>query len=438
MAELFDLGVVESAEAIRSGTLSSVEHVEASLARIADTDGSLEAWATVDAVAARAEARDRDDALRSRREIGPLHGVPIGNQGHHRRRRHADDARVGGAAFAHTHPTAGREALVARLAGCGCSHRRQDRRDPVRGFKDPAPTAQPVVGRRHTPGGSSGGGVAAVAARQGARRDRDADDRVDLCGRPLSVGSSASRATTGTCHSDGVLPARLVARPRRRACAFRRGRRRRRVGDDGRSVVGPHLVACPTGRGAESWRSRSRVSRATFRTWLTGSWLRGPSSRSYHCRPRSRRSSTRVERPSWAEAAAQHRSLFEAHRDEYGPEIAGLVTAGLALRVRRSGAGSASPGGVPGRGRAVACPVRRAAVAGRTRTRATTRRRHRRPGAVCAVELRGGTGDLDPDRARRRRAAVCDAAGGERNGLERLLGSAAWCEGVVAFDARPP
>jgi Asp-tRNA(Asn)/Glu-tRNA(Gln) amidotransferase A subunit family amidase len=57
MTDLFDLGVSEAADAIRSGATSSEELVTAFLAQIAATDGELAAWATVDADGARAEAR---------------------------------------------------------------------------------------------------------------------------------------------------------------------------------------------------------------------------------------------------------------------------------------------------------------------------------------------------------------------------------------------
>ncbi|MEE9280346.1 MAG: amidase [Myxococcota bacterium] len=63
------------ARAIREGELSSRDHVEATLARIERLDGPLNAVVTLDAGRARREA-DAADAARSRGEpLGPLHGV---------------------------------------------------------------------------------------------------------------------------------------------------------------------------------------------------------------------------------------------------------------------------------------------------------------------------------------------------------------------------
>ena len=69
-----ELGLVEVAEAIRSGSLRPSELVDACLRRIAGREATVGAWAYVDADAARAAALERDrEAPR-----GPLHGIPLG------------------------------------------------------------------------------------------------------------------------------------------------------------------------------------------------------------------------------------------------------------------------------------------------------------------------------------------------------------------------
>ena len=74
---IVEMRAVEAAERIRSGRLTSVELVGACLARIADTDDILGAWARVDRDAALGEAR-RMDSLRQRGlPLGGLHGVPV-------------------------------------------------------------------------------------------------------------------------------------------------------------------------------------------------------------------------------------------------------------------------------------------------------------------------------------------------------------------------
>jgi aspartyl-tRNA(Asn)/glutamyl-tRNA(Gln) amidotransferase subunit A len=158
---LTDLGVLDAAEAIRRGDVTSVGLVEACLERIAATDDALQAWVTVDATGARAAARERDADARSGRSLGPLAGVPIGLKDL------IDVAGLpttsGAASFAHTQPT--RDAvLVARLRAAGAVI--LGKTVPTAfAYKDPAPTVNPWS-VEHTPGGSSSGSAVAVAARQ--------------------------------------------------------------------------------------------------------------------------------------------------------------------------------------------------------------------------------------------------------------------------------
>lgn len=72
------LSASDAARAIRDGALSAVELVEACLARIGEADPGIEAWAHLDPEHARAQARARDQDRREGRPVGPLHGVPVG------------------------------------------------------------------------------------------------------------------------------------------------------------------------------------------------------------------------------------------------------------------------------------------------------------------------------------------------------------------------
>ena len=78
MSEMHELGVVESAEMIRSGALSAVELMEGLLARCAALEDALRVWVTLDGDAALAAARERDRELAAEGSRGPLHGVPVG------------------------------------------------------------------------------------------------------------------------------------------------------------------------------------------------------------------------------------------------------------------------------------------------------------------------------------------------------------------------
>src|SRR5262249_10471409 len=69
---------VEAAELIRDGTFSSVQLVEACLARVREIDGDVQAWAFLDPEHALAQARAADELRRSGAPMGPLHGIPVG------------------------------------------------------------------------------------------------------------------------------------------------------------------------------------------------------------------------------------------------------------------------------------------------------------------------------------------------------------------------
>ena len=73
MTELTQMSLTEAAAAVRTGKATATDLVEACLARIEQTDGSVGAFASVQADEARAEAARLDRAAAS----GPLHGVPI-------------------------------------------------------------------------------------------------------------------------------------------------------------------------------------------------------------------------------------------------------------------------------------------------------------------------------------------------------------------------
>jgi len=63
--------------AFRAGVLTPREVVEAALARIAETEPALNAFADPMAESARAEADRAGEALRQGRDLGPLHGIPV-------------------------------------------------------------------------------------------------------------------------------------------------------------------------------------------------------------------------------------------------------------------------------------------------------------------------------------------------------------------------
>src|SRR5213593_280894 len=155
-----ELGVRAAAAAVRSGEVTAAALVEACLDRIRAVDPAIKAWIHLDETGAPAAARAADAAVRPGATLGVLHGVPIGVKDI------IDVAGMpttaGARAFAHTRPT--RDATcVARLRAAGAivlgkTHTTQF------AYRDPAPTRNPW-NLACTPGGSSSGSAAAVAAR---------------------------------------------------------------------------------------------------------------------------------------------------------------------------------------------------------------------------------------------------------------------------------
>jgi aspartyl-tRNA(Asn)/glutamyl-tRNA(Gln) amidotransferase subunit A len=71
------LEVVEAGHRLRGKRLTSEALTDACLARIAELNGSLRAFVTVSAAAAREEARNADRELAAGYDRGPLHGIPV-------------------------------------------------------------------------------------------------------------------------------------------------------------------------------------------------------------------------------------------------------------------------------------------------------------------------------------------------------------------------
>ncbi|MDB5413586.1 MAG: amidase, Asp-tRNAAsn/Glu-tRNAGln amidotransferase subunit [Rubritepida sp.] len=76
--KLHDLTVTQTAAGLRKGEFSPVELVEALLARIAETEPDVEAWEVVDADGALRAARWMTERMRERPSRRSLWGIPIG------------------------------------------------------------------------------------------------------------------------------------------------------------------------------------------------------------------------------------------------------------------------------------------------------------------------------------------------------------------------
>ena len=144
---------------IITGTVSAATATEGALAAIDAGDGDVRAWTVVDAAGARAQAQARDEARARGEPVGLLHGIGVGVK---------DIVDVAGLPCANgTALDDGRipqqdAFLVARLRQAGAVVLGKTVSTEL-AFLAPSITRNPV-NLAHTPGGSSAGSAAAVAA----------------------------------------------------------------------------------------------------------------------------------------------------------------------------------------------------------------------------------------------------------------------------------
>jgi aspartyl-tRNA(Asn)/glutamyl-tRNA(Gln) amidotransferase subunit A len=151
--------VGEAAAAIRSGATSPLEYAQVLLDRIDKLDPAIRAWVTVDhdAVIKQANACQRE--AREGRFRGALHGVPLGVKDIFYT---TDLPTTAGASFLQSFVPSYDAACVAQLRRAGAIILGKTVTTEFATF-DPGPTRNPW-NTNHTPGGSSSGSAAAVAA----------------------------------------------------------------------------------------------------------------------------------------------------------------------------------------------------------------------------------------------------------------------------------
>ena len=194
-----NLHAVSAADAtglIRDGVITSEQYVEACLARVREVDEQVQAWTFLDPEHALAQARAADEWRLLGRPVGPLHGVPVGLK---------DIIDTADMPTEHGSPlyagrTPSRDAAVVallRAAGAVIMGKTVTTEFAVR---EPGKTRNPH-NPAHTPGGSSSGSAAAVAAGM----------------VPLALGSQTGGSTirpASFCGVYGLKPTRgLIPRP---------------------------------------------------------------------------------------------------------------------------------------------------------------------------------------------------------------------------------
>jgi Asp-tRNA(Asn)/Glu-tRNA(Gln) amidotransferase A subunit family amidase len=152
------MGLLEAAQAVRRGDLSSEDLTRALLERIARLDNKVQAFQWIDPARALDLARQADRRSRSGETLGPLHGIPIGikdiieTQG--------IPTTMGSPIF-DGHVPARSAALVHRAEAAGAFVLGKTVTTEFAYFS-PGKTRNPW-NPAHTPGGSSSGSAAAVA-----------------------------------------------------------------------------------------------------------------------------------------------------------------------------------------------------------------------------------------------------------------------------------
>ena len=159
LTNLHWLSASDAARLIRDGAISSVQLVEACLGRVREADPQIQAWAFLDPDHALARARAADEFRLSGQSIGPLHGVPVGIKDI----VDTGDMPTEHGSVLHAGRTPSRDATVVamlRAAGAVIMGKTVTTEFATR---TPGKTRNPH-NPDHTPGGSSSGSAAAVAA----------------------------------------------------------------------------------------------------------------------------------------------------------------------------------------------------------------------------------------------------------------------------------
>ncbi len=184
--------VEEQVRLIREGVLTSEKWVKSCLERISATDPEIGAWAHLDPDLAIEQAMEMDRIRRAGKPTGPLHGVPVGIKDIF----DTDDQPTerGSAIYAGRRPDANC-AAVEKLKEAGAVILGKTVTTEL-AWMHPADTRNPHH-PAHTPGGSSSGSAAAVAAGH----------------VPLSVGSQTHGSTirpASYCGIYGYKPTRGI------------------------------------------------------------------------------------------------------------------------------------------------------------------------------------------------------------------------------------
>jgi Asp-tRNA(Asn)/Glu-tRNA(Gln) amidotransferase A subunit family amidase len=224
MTDLHAFGASDALQAIRRRDVTAQQLVQACLDRIRAVEPRVEAWTYLDPERALAQARDRDRTLAERTLLGPLHGLPVGVKDIFDT---ADMPTENGTVLhAGRRPTEDAMAVtLLRAAGAILLGKTVTTELAVYA---PGKTRNPH-NPEHTPGGSSSGSAAAVAAEM----------------VPLAIGSQTNGSVIRPAAYCGVVGYKPTFGLISRHGALRQSRHLDHVGVFARSVEDAALLAHP-------------------------------------------------------------------------------------------------------------------------------------------------------------------------------------------------
>ncbi len=191
------LGAAEAVRLIRDGVINSEQLVEDCLARVREIDPQVQAWAFIDPDYALQQARAADQFRLSGQAVGPLHGVPVAIKDIF----DTADMPTECGSVLHAGRTPSRDATVVSLLRAAGAVIMGKTVTTEFAYLCPGKTRNPH-NPEHTPGGSSSGSAAAVAAQM----------------VPLAIGSQTNGSTirpAAYCGVIGFKPSRgLISRYR--------------------------------------------------------------------------------------------------------------------------------------------------------------------------------------------------------------------------------
>jgi Asp-tRNA(Asn)/Glu-tRNA(Gln) amidotransferase A subunit family amidase len=197
---LEDLSLADAASAIRTGAVSPLEYVRALLAQVDRVDPQIQAWVTIDRDAVLSAAKQSEAEARKKQYRGALHGIPVGIKDIFYTK--GLRTTMGSVLFKDFIPEEDADA-VARLRDAGAIIMGKTVTTLFANL-DPGPTRN-AVNLNHTPGGSSSGSAAAVAARMCPAAI--GTQTVGSVGRPAAFNGVVSMVPTReTASLKGVFP----------------------------------------------------------------------------------------------------------------------------------------------------------------------------------------------------------------------------------------